>query len=84
LLFLVVVVVVVVVAYVSCMPCLADVAPVPTISCNVEGKTKATPWACTATFSEAVVGFTASDITVTNGVLSGILLLLPQPSFLLL
>ncbi len=48
-----------------------DVAPVPVIACNVEGRTRVTPWACTVIFSEAVVGFIATDITISNGVLSG-------------
>ena len=51
--------------------CVVDTFPVPLLGCNVAGRTRVTPWVCTAEFSESVIGFVAADILVVGGTLSG-------------
>jgi hypothetical protein len=45
------------------------VAPVASISCPVEGKTRVTPWPCTVIFSEPIASISAP--TITNGAVGG-------------
>jgi hypothetical protein len=48
-----------------------SVGPTPTIASAAPNPTNTSPIACTVTFTEAVTGFVAGDITPTNGTVSG-------------
>ncbi len=50
---------------------LVDKTPSVALSCDVEGYTNDSPFLCVATWDEAIIGFDASDLLVTNGDLSG-------------